>query len=73
MLAACGLESAGSTFLFHWIPHPDARAVQDQLARRGILVRAFDRPQALRMGFPGAERDWERLESALREVAHAVS
>lgn len=73
MLAACGLESAGSTFLFHWIPHPDARAVQDLLARRGILVRAFDRPQALRMGFPGAERDWDRLEGALREVAHAVS
>lgn len=73
LLAACGLESAGSTFLFHWIPHPDARAVQDLLARRGILVRAFDRPQALRMGFPGAERDWERLEGALREVAHAVS
>lgn len=73
MLAACGLESADSTFLFHWILHPDARAVQDQMAQRGILVRAFDRPQALRMGFPGAERDWERLESALREMAHAVS
>jgi cobalamin biosynthetic protein CobC len=73
MLAACGLEPAGSTFLFHWIPHPDARAVQDLLARRGILVRAFDRPQALRMGFPDAERDWDRLEGALREVAHAVS
>ena len=72
MLAACGLESAGSTFLFHWILHPDARAVQDRLARRGILVRAFDRPQALRMGFPGAERDWKRLDGALREVAHAV-
>jgi len=73
MLAACGIESAGSTFLFHWILHPDARAVQELLARRGILARAFDRPQALRIGFPGAERDWERLNGALREVAHAVS
>lgn len=73
MLAACGLEPAASTLLFHWVPHPDARAVQDQLARRGILVRAFDRPDALRIGLPAAERDWQRLQDALREVAHAFS
>jgi cobalamin biosynthetic protein CobC len=73
MLTDCGLAPAASTLLFQWVPHPEARAVQQQLARRGILVRAFDRPEALRIGLPAAAWDWQRLQEALQEAAHVLS
>jgi cobalamin biosynthetic protein CobC len=62
-----GLESVGGTDLFHLIRTPDAQQVFERLGRAGIFVRRFDeQPQWLRFGLPGAEEDWQRLESALR-------
>ncbi|TIV63502.1 MAG: threonine-phosphate decarboxylase, partial [Mesorhizobium sp.] len=36
------------------------------LGEDGVLVRHFaERPGALRIGLPGSEPEWQRLESAL--------
>ncbi len=55
--------------LFQTVVTSRAAELHEALARRGILVRRFDAPPALRFGLPAAESDWERLERALREVA----
>jgi len=45
-----GLTPTGGTALFQWVQTEQAGAVQDALARRGILVRRFDDPASLRFG-----------------------
>ena len=62
------LPVAGGTELFQWAPIPDAAFWRDALARRGILVRYFTDPPALRFGLPGGESAWRRLELALAGV-----
>ena len=62
------LPVAGGTELFQWAPIPDAAFWRDALARRGILVRHFTDPPALRFGLPGGESAWRRLELALAGV-----
>ncbi|MBF0154711.1 MAG: threonine-phosphate decarboxylase [Magnetococcales bacterium] len=65
LLTAHHLAPSGGTDLFQWVITPDARRIQDHLARRAILVRAFDAPASLRFGLPGRELDWERLDDSL--------
>ncbi|PWB51675.1 MAG: threonine-phosphate decarboxylase [Nitrosomonadales bacterium] len=69
LLARHGLSPAGGTALFQWVRCERALAIQDQLAKTGILVRRFDDPGSLRFGLPGGEKDWERLEQALRRLS----
>ncbi|MHB1427456.1 MAG: threonine-phosphate decarboxylase CobD [Rhodocyclaceae bacterium] len=54
--------------LFQTLATPRAAAIHEQLARRGILVRRLDAPAALRLGLPGSEDAWQRLEYALKEM-----
>lgn len=68
LLEEQGLPVMGHTALFAWCPTPDASSIADALARRGILVRVFDDPPALRIGLPGDETQWRRLQDALRSV-----
>ena len=68
LLRRQGLPVAGGAGLFQWAPLPDAAFWQDALARRGILVRRFSDPPALRFGLPGGEPAWRRLELALAGV-----
>lgn len=68
LLKRQGLPAVGGTGLFQWAPAPDAVFWQDALARRGILVRRFTDPPALRFGLPGGEPAWRRLELALAGV-----
>jgi len=42
--------------------------VYEQLARQGILVRAFENPPSLKFGLPGNDVEWERLDAALARV-----
>ncbi len=65
LLARHGLEPAGGSALFQWVPTPQATFIQDHLARQGIWVRRFHEPAALRFGLPGEAADWRRLEAAL--------
>lgn len=66
VLVRNGLEPAGGTALFRYCPHAEAVAVQERLARRGILVRRFQDPSALRFGLPPDRAGLERLAGALR-------
>ncbi len=65
LLTCHGLNPAGGTALFQWVPTPAAVAIQAHLARQGIWVRRFDSPSALRFGLPGGEEEWRRLDAAL--------
>jgi cobalamin biosynthetic protein CobC len=66
-LAAHGLAPSGGTALFQYVRHADAAALHEFLARRGILVRCFTEPAALRFGLPATENDWARLARVLAE------
>jgi cobalamin biosynthetic protein CobC len=64
LLARHGLQACGPA-LFKLVATPEAVRLQDAFARRGILLRRFDTPQALRFGLPPDESGWERLTAAL--------
>jgi cobalamin biosynthetic protein CobC len=65
LLRHAGLDSAAGPALFKWCTLPNAAAVHDALARRGILTRLFSDPPSLRFGLPPDEAGWARLEQAL--------
>lgn len=64
-LSKHGFEGASGTALFRYVRHDRAADIADELARRGILVREFENPAALRFGLPGSEPEWTRLDQAL--------
>jgi cobalamin biosynthetic protein CobC len=66
LAARAGWRLVGGTALFRTYATPDAAAAQDHLARARIWSRVF--PYAadwLRLGLPGNESEWMRLEKAL--------
>lgn len=67
-LRATGLGAPSGTALFQYVATPRAAALYAGLARRGILVRHFDDPAALRFGLPGSEAAWQRLINTLKEI-----
>jgi len=67
LLRAAGHEIVANTGLFVTMASPDAVVIARRLGDAHIWVRAFDyAPTWLRIGLPGAEADWQRLEEALR-------
>ena len=70
LLARFGIEVDGGTSLFRHITMTDAAALFETLGNRAILLRNFaERPTELRIGLPGAEEEWRRLEDALARSA----
>lgn len=66
LLADHGLGDAGGTANFRLCHAPDAPGLFAHLCNAGILVRPFaDRPEQLRLGVPGTQADWARLDAAL--------
>lgn len=65
LLAGHGLASRAGGDLFHYAPTPQAAALAEHCARRGILLREFDQAPALRFGLPGSDAEWRRLAQAL--------
>ena len=58
---------AGGSGLFRLYDTANAKAAQDRLARHKIWSRIFPWSDTLlRLGLPGPEPEWHRLESALR-------
>lgn len=68
LLRAAGLGAPTGTALFQYVATPRAGAIFAALARRGILVRLFAEPAALRFGLPANEDGWQRLAHALKEI-----
>ncbi len=66
MLARHGLQACGDCALFRLIETDAAPAVFERLAQVGILTRTFDHsPRWLRMGVPGSDEAFARLDEAL--------
>lgn len=64
LLSRYGLQPQAGNALFQWVPTVLAESWHTHLARRGVWVRKFEQPLALRFGLPPAEA-WMRLEQAL--------
>ncbi len=69
LLSVSGLGDPTGTALFQYLATPRAAAIFDALAKRGVLVRLFTEPAALRFGLPANEDEWQRLANALKEVS----
>jgi len=68
MLAQAGIAVLGGTSLYRYLEFDAALRFFDHCGRRGIVLRNFEgRPSALRLGLPGGEKDWARLDAALAE------
>jgi cobalamin biosynthetic protein CobC len=65
LLKRTGLPPCGGTSLFQFVPTAAAAAIHQALARQGVLLRLFEQLPALRVGLPGSESCWQRLEQAL--------
>ena len=66
-LRASGLGEPTGTALFQYVATPRAAELFEAFARRGILVRLFAEPAALRFGLPGTPAEWQRLAAALHD------
>ena len=72
LLRAHGFAVVGATDLFVLASHPHAQAIHRGLARRGVWTRPFAfQPAWLRLGLPGGDKDFERLDRALAAVSAA--
>ena len=66
LLGAHGVQVAGGTSLFRFVRLASAPSLFDALGAQGILVRRFAAmPDALRVGLPGSEVEFQRLNDAL--------
>lgn len=64
---AAGWRLVGGTGLFRLYDAGNAQEAQDRLARAHVWSRVFpDAPAWLRLGLPGPEAEWQRLETVLR-------
>ncbi len=65
LLAEAGLAPTGGCDLFQYVATERAAQLHEFLARRGILVRLFEHPAALRFGLPANAAQEQRLREAL--------
>ncbi|WP_156842541.1 threonine-phosphate decarboxylase CobD [Novosphingobium aquimarinum] len=66
LLSGHRLTLLGQCPLFRLVETDNAQALFERLARRSILTRPFDyAPNWLRLGLPGSEEAWQRLDQAL--------
>lgn len=69
LLGAAGAAVVGGTILFRLAEVPDAARWQQALARHHIWTRVFPYSTTwLRLGLPGTEAQWARLEMALGDM-----
>lgn len=67
LLEGAGLAPSGGCDLFQYVRSERAAHLHGFLARRGILVRLFNQPPALRLGLPACAADEQRLAQALAD------
>lgn len=73
LLGRGGFSVLGGSPLFQTIRAGQARALADNVARNGLLVRYFEQPGMLRFGLPGCSSDWEQLEKVINLLLQAKS
>jgi len=67
LLGSAGFAVLGGTPLFRLASHPEAQEKIEDLARRGIHVRAFGhQPTWVRFGLPRGDEEFRRLSAALQ-------
>ncbi len=67
LLVSAGFTILGGTTLFRLASHPKAHDKVQDLAQRGIHVRAFGhQPAWLRFGLPAGDEEFRRLSAALQ-------
>lgn len=64
------LPRVGDTPMFITLESPQVAAWQQQLAAQKIWTRLFAQQQRLRLGWPASEAGWQRLDNALKNLAH---
>ncbi|HEV2900045.1 MAG TPA: threonine-phosphate decarboxylase CobD [Pseudaminobacter sp.] len=70
LLSRVDIPVRGGTSLFRYLEIPHAADLFDSLGEQGILVRNFAWSSTdLRIGLPGGEAEWTRLERALQSSA----
>lgn len=70
LLKECFGGQVHGTALFAGLVTEQAEVIEHACARRGILIRRFEQPAALRFGLPGNEAEWQRLEQVLSEIRY---
>lgn len=73
LLASTGLAPSGGCDLFQYVRSERAAPLHDFLARRGILVRLFDHPPAVRLGLPSVRPTnsaWPRRWPTIKRNRH---
>lgn len=68
LLEQHALPVAGGCAFFQWVTAVDVQRLHRLLAERGILLRLYPAPLGLRIGLPGDEAAWQRLQRTLSEV-----
>jgi cobalamin biosynthetic protein CobC len=68
LLNEAGFPPSGGTVLFHYLIRPDAAQLHERLAKEGVFTRLFTHPAALRLGLPGSEPEWQRLQQVLEAL-----
>lgn len=67
VLSRHGLQVFGGTDLFRYLIDSRAPDLFDTLGKKGIVLRSFsEMPDALRVGLPGGEAEFDRLDVALQ-------
>lgn len=65
LLARFDIDASG-TALFQWWPEREPEAFASHMAEQGIWVRLFPaKARGIRLGLPGDEAGWQRLQHAL--------
>ena len=69
LLSSYGLQDSAGTTLFCYVETSLAPVIYREMAAQGVLLRLFESGSpALRIGLPGCEPDWQRLNSALASL-----
>jgi cobalamin biosynthesis protein CobC len=69
VLESGGLNSGGGTEYFRYVRSSQSKQIFQQLRKRAILTRVFEKHDGLRFGLPASSLDLRRLAEALCDLA----
>ena len=77
VLRQAGLDVDGETALFQWLIHPKAKEIYTACAKKGILIRLFEKQAkgnlpSLRFGLPQNNEAWLKLTETLHSLSNLI-